>query len=89
MSSGIKLCHVSADPEVVIGLYPHLLPTDRRRMINQSQPTRPPTLSGEHLDEAMKHLITYLTQVHTYLTLAHHHIVTPALSPVLSSETFH
>jgi hypothetical protein len=67
---------IKEDPEVVIGLYPHLLPTDRRRMINQSQPTRPPTLSGEHLDEAMKHLITYLTQVHTYLTLAHHHLIT-------------
>jgi hypothetical protein len=53
---------IEEDPEVVIGLYPHLLPSERRRTINQSQPTRPPTLSGEHLDEGMKHLINYLTQ---------------------------
>ena len=69
-----------ADPEVVIGLYPHLLPSDRRRMVNQSQPTRPPTLSGEHLEEGMNHLITYLTQVsppHT-ITLSHYHFITPS-----------
>ena len=65
VSSGVK---ISADPEVVIGLYPHLLPSERRRTINQSQPTRPPTLSGEHLEEGMKHLINYLTQVCMLLT---------------------
>ena len=79
MSSGVSLnqfrVKISTDPEVVIGLYPHLLPSDRRRLLHQAQPTRPPTLSGEHLDEGMKHLITYLTQVCGY-SLSHPHTVT-------------
>ena len=52
-----------SDPEKVIGLYPLLLPSERRKAVNQSHPTRPPTLSGEPLEDGMKHLITYLTQV--------------------------
>ena len=81
VSCGVKWCHLSLDPEVVIGLYPHLLPSDRRRMINQSQPTRPPTLSGEHLAEGVKHLITYLTQV----TSCHLHTSPPAHPHIITS----
>ena len=58
---GVSVC--PSDPEKVIGLYPLLLPSERRKAVNQSHPTRPPTLSGEPLEDGMKHLITYLTQV--------------------------
>ena len=57
------LCSVSLDPVHVIGLYPHLLPSDLRMALSQSHPTKPPTLSGVDLEEGTKHLITYLTQV--------------------------
>ena len=77
---------ISADPEVVIGLYPHLLPSDRRRMLNQAQPTRPPTLSGEHLEEGMKHLITYLTQVVTVTPSHPHQTPTLTLSEAVNRE---
>ena len=56
--------HLHVDPVNVIGLYPSLLPSELRDVISRhNHPTKPPVLSGEDLAEAMKHLITYLTQV--------------------------
>ncbi len=54
---------IKEDPVTVIGLYPGLLPTEIRQSLAQTHPTRPPTLTGDELEEGMKHLITYLTQV--------------------------
>ena len=51
------------DPVNVIGLYPSLIPSELRDVISRNHPTKPPVLSGEDLEEAMKHLTTYLTQV--------------------------
>ena len=62
---------VYVDPVNVIGLYPGLLPSDLRNQISQHLPTKPPVLSMEDLAEAMKHLITYLTQVQLELSRAH------------------
>lgn len=47
----------------VIGLYPNLVPGDFRQRVTEQHPTKPPTLSGDDLEEGMKHLITYLTQM--------------------------
>ena len=52
------------DPVTVIGLYPHLLPSDIRQSVIQPLPTAPPTLSGDNLTRGIYHLIKYLTQVH-------------------------
>ena len=51
----------------MIGLYPGLLPSELRNLISQNHPTKPPVLLGEDLAEAMKHLITFLTQVQCLL----------------------
>ena len=60
----------------MIGLYPHLLPSDLRQTLSQSHPTKPPTLSGVELEEGTKHLITYLTQV---LTLVYGYLCAVAI----------
>ena len=54
------------DPVNVIGLYPNLLPSDLRNQLSQLHPTKPPILSGDDLEEGMKYLTAYLTQVATY-----------------------
>ena len=66
----MKITLPPPDPVNVIGLYPHLLPSDIRQSLSKSQPTRPPTLSGPELEEGMKHLITYLTQVSVRMSLS-------------------
>ena len=61
---------VCTDPLNVIGLYPHLLPSDLRQTL--TLPTQPPVLTGKELKDGTEHLITYLTQVNPhicYLTL--------------------
>ena len=47
----------------VIALYPNLVPGDLRAQLSDRHPTKPPILSGEELEEGMKHLTKYLTQV--------------------------
>ncbi len=54
---------IKEDPVNVIGLYPGLLPSDLRQSLAHAHPTKPPPLVGDELEEGMKHLITYLTQV--------------------------
>ena len=49
------------DPVNVIGLYPHILPSDLRQSL--ALPSLPPTLTGEDLKKGTEHLINYLTQV--------------------------
>lgn len=52
---------VLLDPVQVIGLYPHLLPSDLRQSL--SRPSTPATLTGEDLKKGTECLINYLTQV--------------------------
>lgn len=57
-------------PINVIGLYPILLPSDLRQSLSHLYPGKVPTLTGGELNEGMKHLIEYLTKVHTLTSTA-------------------
>lgn len=59
----VSLFFPPLDPVHVIGLYPHLLPSEIRNTVTEPLPTSPPTLSGDDLKQAIQCLITYLTQV--------------------------
>ena len=47
----------------MIGLYPNLVPGDLRQRVTEQHPTKPPTLTGGDLEEGMKNLTKYLTQM--------------------------
>lgn len=47
----------------MIGLYPNLIPGELRQQVAEKYPTKPPTLSGDDLEEGIKHLTKYLTQM--------------------------
>ena len=52
-----------SEPMNVIGLYPNLIPGDLRQKVAEQHPTKPPTMSGEDLEEGLKHLVGYLTHM--------------------------